>query len=53
MKNLHPLAGASGGYLYSATVSAARPSADYTARIIPRFDGVAVPHEASQILWQR
>jgi glycogen phosphorylase len=53
MKNIRPLAGASGGYLYNASVSATRPAGDYTARIIPRFDGVAVPYEASQILWQR
>jgi starch phosphorylase len=53
MQNLHPLAGAVGGYLYSASVSAARPPGDYTARIMPRCDGVAIPLEASQILWQR
>ena len=45
--------GAAGGYVYSAAVSAARPSADYTPRIIPRRDGVAIPQEAAQILWQR
>jgi starch phosphorylase len=53
MKNLRPLAGASGGYVYSASVSAARPPGDYTARVIPHCDGVAVPLEAAQILWQR
>ena len=53
MKNLRPLAGASGGYFYSASVSAARPPGDYTARVIPRCDGVAVPLEAALILWQR
>ena len=52
MKNLRPLAGASGGYVYSASVSAARPPGDYTARVIPRCDGVAVPLEADHILWQ-
>ena len=53
MKNLRPLAGVSGGYVYSAAVSAARPVGDYTARVIPRCDGVAIPLEAAQILWQR
>ncbi len=53
MTCLHPLADESGGYLYSATVNAARPSADYTARVMPRCDGVAIPLEAPRILWQR
>jgi starch phosphorylase len=53
MKNVRQLAGASGGYVYSAAVPAARPAGDYTARLIPRHDGVAVPLEAAQILWQR
>ena len=46
-------AGASGGYIYSAAVSAARPSADYTARVIPYCNGVAIPLEDPRILWQR
>jgi len=45
--------GASGGYVYSAAVSAARPPADYTARVIPHCDGVAIPLEEARILWQR
>ena len=45
-------AGTSGSYFYSATVSAARPAADYTARVIPYCDGVAVPLEDARILWQ-
>jgi starch phosphorylase len=53
MKRVGPLAGASGGYVYSAAVSAARPPGDYTARVIPHCDGVAVPLEAADILWQR
>jgi len=53
MKNVRQLAGVSGGYIYNAAVSAARPPADYTARVIPRCDGVAVPLEAAHILWQR
>ena len=53
MKPLHPLAGASGGYLYSASVPAARSPADYTVRVMPYYDGVAVPLENARILWQR
>ena len=53
MKRVRQLAGASGGYVYSAAVSAARPPADYTVRAIPHCAGVAVPLEADPILWQR
>ena len=53
MKRVRQLPGAPGGYGYSAAVSAARPPGDYTARVIPHCDGVAVPLEAAQILWQR
>jgi starch phosphorylase len=53
MKCVRPLPAASGGYVYSAAVSAARPPADYTARVIPQRTGVAVPLEADRILWQR
>ena len=53
MKRVRQLAGASGGYVYSAAVSAARPPADYTARVIPHRDGVAIPLEEARILWQR
>jgi glycogen phosphorylase len=52
MKRVRQLAGASGGYVYSAAVSAARPPADYTARVIPHCDGVAIPLEAARILWR-
>lgn len=45
--------GASGGDNYSAAVSAARPARDYTARVIPHCDGVAIPLEDARILWQR
>jgi starch phosphorylase len=41
------------GYIYSAQMSATRPSTDYTACVIPQQDGVAIPLEATQILWQR
>ncbi len=53
MKRLRRLTGASGGYVYSASVPAARPANDYTARVIPRFPSVRVPLEAARILWQK
>lgn len=42
----------SGDYVYCATVPATRPRDHYTARVIPRFDGVTVPLEDAHILWQ-
>jgi starch phosphorylase len=39
--------------LYRARIPAHRPAADYTPRIVPTFDGLAVPLEAPQILWYR
>ena len=42
-----------GGSNYRGTVSASRPAADYTARVIPQRPGVAVPLESARILWQR
>ncbi|MEJ2653501.1 MAG: DUF3417 domain-containing protein, partial [Gammaproteobacteria bacterium] len=53
MKRGRQLAGAVGCCLYSATVPAARPAADYTARVIPHCEGVEVPLEEAHILWQR
>jgi starch phosphorylase len=53
MTCLHPLADESGGHDYSATVVATRPPSDYTARVMPRWDGVAIPLEDARILWQR
>jgi starch phosphorylase len=44
-------AGATNGYLYHARIPALRPAEHYTPRIIPYFDGVAVPLEAGQIRW--
>jgi starch phosphorylase len=42
-----------GGDIYRAAVSAARPSADYAVRAVPHRDGLAIPLEDDQILWQR
>jgi starch phosphorylase len=53
MTRVRELVGAVGGYAYSATVPATRPPTDYTARVIPRYAGVAVPLEATHILWQQ
>jgi len=53
MKRVRQPADASDSYVYSVTVSATRPATDYTARIIPHCDGVAIPLEAAHILWQR
>ena len=41
---------APGCFVFSASVSAARPSTDYTARAISHSDGVAIPLEEAQIL---
>ena len=53
MTRIRDLPGGARGGVYSATVSANRPATDYTARLIPRFEGLSVPLEAGQILWQR
>jgi starch phosphorylase len=53
MECVRPLAGASGGYVYGIQVPATRPASDYTARVVPQHEGVAVPLEAALILWQR
>lgn len=52
MKRGDPLTEAS-AYTYSAQVPSTRPATDYTARLIPQHDGVAVPLELARILWQR
>ncbi|MGA8185404.1 MAG: DUF3417 domain-containing protein, partial [Terriglobia bacterium] len=53
MRRVSQPAGASGGHIYTAAVPAARPSEDYTARIIPHLSGVAIPLEDARILWQQ
>jgi starch phosphorylase len=53
MKRVRPLVGAINGYAYRASVSAARPVPDYTARLIPHRDGVSIPLEENHILWQK
>lgn len=51
MKRAPQLAGAE--YTYRATLPAVRQAADYTARIMPWRENVAVPLEAPYILWHR
>jgi starch phosphorylase len=53
MQRVRQLVGAANGYAYRAAVPAARPASDYTARVIPYCDGVAIPLEDARILWQR
>ena len=53
MQRVREAAGAQGAWVFNAWVSAARPPADYTARVIPRRDGVAIPLEDARIKWQR
>ena len=48
-----PLAGVVNAYVFNAAAPATRPATDYTPRIIPRFEGAAVPLEAAWIHWQR
>jgi len=53
LTRLRQLGGSVNGYAYSGSVRATRPAADFTPRVIPRSPHLAVPLEASQILWQR
>jgi starch phosphorylase len=53
MQRVRQLVGAANGYAYRAVLPAARPETDYTVRLIPYRDGVAVPLEDAHILWQR
>ena len=53
MKLTRQPAAADGVYVYRVQVPGSRPAADYTARVIPYYDGVSVPLEEAHILWQR
>ena len=53
MRRVRPAPGAGGAFVYSGSVPGTRPPTDYTARLIPCLDGVAIPLEACHILWQR
>jgi glycogen phosphorylase len=45
------LVGSANGFTYTARVSATRPVADYTPRLLPQHTGAFVPLEAPFILW--
>ena len=53
MERVRQMVGAMKGYVYRAAVPATRPATDYTARLIPHHDRVAVPLEDAHVLWQR
>ena len=53
MQRVRKLAVESGGHVYSAAVPAATAPVNYTARVIPRCEGVSIPLEDARILWQR
>ncbi len=46
------ITGPTGGAVFTAQASATRSVTDYTARVIPRYEGVAIPLEDPRILWQ-
>ena len=47
------LAIAGNSYIFNSQVAATRPATDYTVRVIPRCDSVAIPLEDTRILWRR
>ena len=53
MQPVRQAVGATGSAAYRAYAPADRPATDYTLRLIPHHDGIAVPLEAAHILWQR
>jgi starch phosphorylase len=53
MNRIRELVGEPGGFVYRTAVPATRPPDDYTPRIMPCRDEIAVPLEAPLILWQR
>lgn len=46
-------AGAAHWHVYRARAPATRPASDYTARILPHMEEVAIPLEDTRILWQK
>ncbi len=45
--------GVANAFVYEVKAPISRNANDYTARVVPSRDGVSVPLEARQILWQR
>ncbi len=48
-----PIPSASNGHIYSIDISTTYPSSSFTPRILPHFQGVAIPLESPHILWQK
>jgi starch phosphorylase len=53
LTRLRHLGGLVNGYVYSGSVPATRPAADYTPRAVPHSPHLGVPLEVGQILWQK
>jgi glycogen phosphorylase len=51
MERRESLIGAENSYTYTASVSANRPAAHFTPRLIPYYRAASVPLEAAPILW--
>jgi len=51
MRGIGLISGEMNAYLYSVNIPAKRPADHYTPRIVPHFDGAAVPLEVNNILW--
>jgi starch phosphorylase len=45
--------GTTNGYVYAGAVSSARPSDDYTVRVVPYHPDAFLPTELPLISWQR
>lgn len=52
MQLIRPLSGAPNCYLYQTRIPMDRPEEDFTARIVPFYEGINVPLEEHKILWQ-
>jgi starch phosphorylase len=48
----HPVE-ATNAFIYSVSIPATRPAADYTPRLVPKHAGALVPLEANFILWHQ
>ncbi|HEY1496757.1 MAG TPA: hypothetical protein VGF49_19515, partial [Candidatus Solibacter sp.] len=53
MERVGPVDGTPNLFLYRARVIGARPAGDFTARVMPKLKGAAIPLEAARIVWQR
>jgi starch phosphorylase len=53
MQRIDQASAASSCSHYRGAVSAARPSTDYTARVLPQHSDASIPLEERRILWQR